>query len=632
MDWCWITRSKRTQFVGVWLLSSALLSFAPARLAADVIYVYDEVGRLRSVIDETGDSATYRYDAVGNLTSIARGSSGGLSISSVAPATGTYGTTVTISGTGFAGAADTLLTFNGVAADIASSTPTKLVARVPAGATTGPVTVTTPAGSARSGTAFTVTASDLAPTAFTAPGTAGTGQTIAVSWTVANQGTATTSGSWSDAVFLSADAVCCVGDTSMARVKANVAIGPGRSYTKTHSVVVPKVPAGQYYLVLKVDADRALAEAEVGNNQRAIPITITVPDLVPTALVAPASATTGQAISVGWTVVNRGASAAGPPWTDALFLAAEPKCCSAATPLLRAIRAVGLGAGAAYSQTKMVTVPDVPAGSYYLVLVIDEVGLAWEGDEANNRRIAPISITAPDLAATALAAPASVQAQEAFTVSWSVGNQGAGVAGGGWKDAVYLSANPVCCNVNAGDIALVTISRTTPLAPGAGYAHTRTVTMPRVPAGGYFLFIDVDTGAAVHEADRANNQRMLPITVTTPDLVVTDLSAPAVARARQSVSVSWTVSNQGTGSAKPPWTDTVHLSSRQTCCEGATLLASTSHTTALAPGGSYAQTRSVAIPNKPAGNYYLILRAAAGALFEADEANNQRVVPLTITP
>src|SRR5262245_26710676 len=281
MDWCRIARSKHELFACLWLLSAALLSLAPARVAADVIYVYDEVGRLRSVIDETGDSATYVYDAVGNVTSIARGNAGGLSISSVAPATGTYGTTVTISGTGF-GAANTLLTFNGVPAEIASSTPTKLVAHVPAGATTGPVTVTTSAGSVRSNTPFTVTAFDLAPTAFTAPGTTGTGQTIAVSWTVANQGTAATRGSWSDAVYLSADAVCCVGDTPMARVAANVPIGAGRSYTKTHHMVVPRVPAGQYYLVLKVDADRALAEANADNNQRAIPITITVPDLVPT--------------------------------------------------------------------------------------------------------------------------------------------------------------------------------------------------------------------------------------------------------------------------------------------------------------------------------------------------------------
>ena len=57
--------------------------FAPitnAQSANEIRYVYDEVGRLVAVIDLQGETATYNYDAVGNILSIARYSSSVVSI------------------------------------------------------------------------------------------------------------------------------------------------------------------------------------------------------------------------------------------------------------------------------------------------------------------------------------------------------------------------------------------------------------------------------------------------------------------------------------------------------------------------------------------------------------------------
>jgi hypothetical protein len=62
---------------------------------------------------------------------------------------------VTITGAGLAGA--TQVAFGGVPATIVSDTATMIVATVPAGATTGFVTVTTPYGTATSKRVFTVT-------------------------------------------------------------------------------------------------------------------------------------------------------------------------------------------------------------------------------------------------------------------------------------------------------------------------------------------------------------------------------------------------------------------------------------------------------------------------------------------
>ncbi len=155
-------------------------------LAANPIkYVYDELGRLLAVIDPSGDTATYKYDATGNILSISRANSSQLSIISFTPQKGVVGSTVTINGTGFgATAGQNSVSFNGVSATIVSATSTQIVATVPATATTGPITVTAPGGSVSTSTAFTVLADSGAPTisSFT-PSSGLTGSAVTITGT-----------------------------------------------------------------------------------------------------------------------------------------------------------------------------------------------------------------------------------------------------------------------------------------------------------------------------------------------------------------------------------------------------------------------------------------------------------------
>jgi len=150
--------------------------------AADISYIYDELGRLRAVVDPNLDTAVYNYDAVGNLLSITRQSSATVSIIEFTPDSGPVGTTVTIFGTGFSATpSQNSVTFNGISASVTSSTSTQIVTPVPAGATTGVIGVTTPGGSATSAQVFTVTSDTGAPTitGFTPTiGLAGTAVTV----------------------------------------------------------------------------------------------------------------------------------------------------------------------------------------------------------------------------------------------------------------------------------------------------------------------------------------------------------------------------------------------------------------------------------------------------------------------
>src|SRR5207248_1023624 len=75
-------------------------------------------------------------------------------ISSFTPSSGPVGTSVTISGTNFNGA--TAVLFNSVSASFTVSSATAITATVPAGATSGPISVTTSGGTASSAASFTV--------------------------------------------------------------------------------------------------------------------------------------------------------------------------------------------------------------------------------------------------------------------------------------------------------------------------------------------------------------------------------------------------------------------------------------------------------------------------------------------
>jgi YD repeat-containing protein len=197
-DHCTVSSARRRHPLRVSIIAIFALIFAsglrlslndgrlqlslPMAQANNIQYAYDALGRIVQAIDTTaGESVEYTYDAAGNITSQTATSLSALSVGYFS-SQGSAGSQLTIDGTGFSinPSTDTV-TINGVVAAVVSATQTQLVVTIPAGATSGPISVQVGTSVATTVGNFTVTASPLQPTItalFPPAAPAGTAMTI----------------------------------------------------------------------------------------------------------------------------------------------------------------------------------------------------------------------------------------------------------------------------------------------------------------------------------------------------------------------------------------------------------------------------------------------------------------------
>ena len=123
----------------------------------------------------------YSYDAAGNVVTIQRLNPAPITLTGFVPATGPMGAVIAITGTGFSATpANNAVAFNGVAAVVVSASPTTLTVAVPAGATTGKVTVTVAGNTAASMQDFIVAAAGMPTITGFAPAAGPSGTTVNV--------------------------------------------------------------------------------------------------------------------------------------------------------------------------------------------------------------------------------------------------------------------------------------------------------------------------------------------------------------------------------------------------------------------------------------------------------------------
>jgi subtilase family serine protease len=454
---------------------------------------------------------------------------------------------------------------------------------------------------------------DLDITSLSAPTTASSGQSIAVTDTTGNPGGAA-SPATTTLFSLSADSRVDASDTVLGS-RAVPALAAGASSSGSTTVTIPPgTETGSWYIIGVADADEIAAETSETNNTYARSIKIG-PDLTVTSLSAPATAGPGQDIVVSDTIKNQGGGVAAASLTE-IYLSLN-SILDGADSLLGTRSVPALAAGAASSGSTGVKIPaEAAVGNWYIIARADAGEAVNETSEANNFYSRSIKI-GPDLDVTALSAPATAGAGLSIVVSDTTKNQGGGTADPS-RTQFYLSINST---VEGSDIILG--SRGVPaLAGGATNSGSVSVTIPAGTAtGSWYIVAQADADGAVTETSETNNIYARSIKIG-PDLAVTSLSAPTSAAAGQAIAVADTTKNQGGGSAEPSLTQ-FYLSINSIFDASDSLLGSR-EVTALAGGAASAASTSVTIPpGTAAGTWYIIARADAEAVvIETSETNN----------
>ena len=272
-----------------------------------------------------------------------------------------------------------------------------------------------------------------------------------------------------------------------------------------------------------------------------------------------------------------------------------------------------------------------------MIACADETQLVSEVTETNNCAASSNTVqivSGLDLAQTAVSDPPSTGASgSTFTITDTVQNVGTNTAPSSFTK-FYLSTNGTTLNfyLNTRSVGSLTASQTD--------TATTTMTIPAGTSGTYRVVACADSGPSsggrtsqIAETNETNNCMASAgtITIESPDLVITTISAPpAMANRGSSFAIMDTTSNIGVG-ASGAFYNKYYLATGQTPGYIKQFLAVSAAVGPLAPGASQAVSATATIPSGTTpGSYWLIGCADAGPgtsgrtsqIAESNENNN----------
>lgn len=176
----------------------------------------------------------------------------------------------------------------------------------------------------------------------------------------------------------------------------------------------------------------------------------------------------------------------------------------------------------------------------------------------------------PDLYVSGIAAPATATAGQTVSVSWNLFNNGNADAPAGWWHTLWLAADAAGNNPQF----VAALPFTTPLPAGQSLSVTGLVMVPATVLGDRYFMVRADGSNDVAELNENNNTAVASQSshITSGDLVLGALSAPANAQVGQTISVTWVVTNTASTSVTGPWQDRLYLGSSPNSLAGALTL------------------------------------------------------------
>jgi hypothetical protein len=330
---------------------------------------------------------------------------------------------------------------------------------------------------------------DLAVSGLTMPASATAGQPMTLSWTVTNQGVATTlSSSWAEDVWLSLDTTLSGDDIALSSPGRSGALDPGAHYTRSVTVTPALGLSGTYHVIVRSDPSGATHDGNLTNNVVASAGTINItsplaPQLTVANVSVAANLTSGQPGTVSFDVHNGGPGAVpNATWFTAVYLSQDPWLDGSDFLLGTVQGPVGFASGATDHEQVTAAMPPWASGAYYVIVETDSRNEVWEnGSENDNTATATTQLTLPppaDLIVQNVTVPGAAVPGQSITVSYTLANVGVNAAVGQVQNAVYMSADQTFVS---SDDPLVGVEVANINIPPGGVAHLSAKVIPTQP-------------------------------------------------------------------------------------------------------------------------------------------------------
>ena len=115
-----------------------------------------------------------------------------------------------------------------------------------------------------------------------------------------------------------------------------------------------------------------------------------------------------------------------------------------------------------------------------------------------------------------------------------------------------------------GDRFIASFTFTGTIAAGDFVVRTQNVTLPTDVSGTPRFVVQTDAVNQIYEHTNENNNTAIDdqvVTLVAPDLQVSNIQLPAQSFSGQPITVTWTVTNNGTADVTGTWTDRLSFSS-----------------------------------------------------------------------
>ncbi|MEM9158676.1 MAG: CARDB domain-containing protein, partial [Verrucomicrobiota bacterium] len=359
----------------------------------------------------------------------------------------------------------------------------------------------------------------------------------------------------------------------------------------------------------------------LGSGSLVLNAIATASDLSISNIAGPSNRTPGESATITYTVTNLSGSEATVDWTDSVYFSTDATLDASDTLFSTFSRTDNLAIGASYNGSVTATVPGIPNGDYFIIVVADSERLLPDTDRANNEDVgaAQINIARIPLQVQSVTPTgAIVGAFSTFDITF---NQ--------VIDEATLSDEDIIITGPSGAVSIGTIASIGGNTYRVGFAAQNSngeynISIgPNIATPGGFL-MDEDNDEIRGEV--SDDVATFSVTVALPDLVPSNLSLdPDPVESGESLTINWRVTNEGDESASDGWTERVVLSQDGVLGNGDDVLLDTIVAgEALASGEFVDRESTVQIPIELLGSYNLFVEVDTEEVIGESDESNQR--------